>query len=327
MTVPLRIGVLGASRIASNAIVGPAHALGHRLVVVAARDRGRAEDFAAAHGVERVVDDYEQVISDPEVDVVYNPLANSLHAPWNERALRAGKAVLTEKPFARRAAEARAVRTVALETGTIIVEGFHYLFHPVSRRLFELTESKQLGSLTRVEVMMAMPEPAAHDPRWSLDLAGGSIMDLGCYGLHVHRMLAGAAGGPPRVVSASATQRDPGVDATSTIELDFPSGATGTSTNSMEHSEQEFTIRLIFTEGEAFAHNFISPSTDDRVSITDASGTSVEHLGTRPSYEYQLEAFADHIGSGAALPIGVDDAVANMELLDAAFLAAGLPLR
>ena len=137
MTAPLRIGVLGASRIAEQAIIGPAHALGHRLVVVAARDRGRAEAFAQRYGVERVADDYDAVIGDPEVDAVYNPLANALHAEWNMRALRAGKAVLTEKPFARNAAEARAVRDVARETGAVIVEGFHYLFHPVTRRLLD----------------------------------------------------------------------------------------------------------------------------------------------------------------------------------------------
>ncbi|WP_235578959.1 MULTISPECIES: Gfo/Idh/MocA family protein [unclassified Rhodococcus (in: high G+C Gram-positive bacteria)] len=327
MTAPLRIGVLGASRIAEQAIIGPAHALGHRLVVVAARDRGRAEAFAQRYGVERVADDYDAVIDDPEVDAVYNPLANALHAEWNMRALRAGKAVLTEKPFARNAAEARAVRDVARETGAVIVEGFHYLFHPVTRRLLDVAANGTLGRLTRVEVVMAMPAPADDDPRWSLDLAGGSVMDLGCYGLHVHRLLADVAGGPPRVVSAVATERDPGVDATSTIELAFPDGATGTVTNSMEHAEHEFTVLLTFSEGTAFAHNHIKPNTDDRVSVTDASGTTVEHLGTRPSYEYQLEAFAAHVQSGAPIPLDADDAAATMELVDAAYAAAGLPLR
>lgn len=323
----LRIGVLGASRIAEQAIVGPAHALGHRLVVVAARDRGRAEAFAERYGVERVADSYDAVIDDPEVDAVYNPLANALHAEWNIRALRAGKAVLTEKPFARNASEASDVREVARETGGVIVEGFHYLFHPVTRRLLEIAESGRLGRLTGVDVVMAMPEPADGDPRWSLDLAGGAIMDLGCYGLHVHRMLADAAGGPPRVVSATATERDKGVDETSTIELEFPNGASGTVTNSMVHPQFEFTVRLTFSDGSAFAPDFIKPNSDDRVSVTDASGTTVEHLGTRPSYEYQLEAFAAHVLHGAPIPLGADDAVATMELVDAAYTAAGLPLR
>ena len=92
----LRIGVLGASRIAELAIVGPAHELGHRLVAVAARDPQRAQLFAEKHGVERVLASYDEVVNDPDVDVVYNPLANALHAPWNLAAVAAGKPVLTE---------------------------------------------------------------------------------------------------------------------------------------------------------------------------------------------------------------------------------------
>ena len=97
---PLRIGILGAARIAALALVDPAHATGDRLVAVAARDRGRAEAFAASHGGERVVDTYADVVADPEVEVVYNPLANGLHGPCNVAAIAAGKQVLTEKPSA-----------------------------------------------------------------------------------------------------------------------------------------------------------------------------------------------------------------------------------
>jgi predicted dehydrogenase len=131
----LRIGILGASRIAELAIMGPAAALGHRVVAVAARDRGRAETFARSYGVERVVNSYAELVADPEVDVVYNPLATAFHAKWNRAALQAGKAVLTEKPFARNRAEAELVRAAARRSGTVIVEGFHYLFHPITQRM------------------------------------------------------------------------------------------------------------------------------------------------------------------------------------------------
>src|SRR3954447_21327518 len=122
----LRIGVLGASRIAELAIVGPARELGYRLVAVAARDPRRAELFAEKHGVERVLGSYGDVIHDPEVDVVYNPLANVLHAPWNLTAIAAGKPVLTEKPFARNRAEAHQVAEAANRAGVTVMEGFHY---------------------------------------------------------------------------------------------------------------------------------------------------------------------------------------------------------
>jgi predicted dehydrogenase len=185
--VTLRIGILGASRIAEKAIVDPAEELGHRLVAVAARDPLRAQAFADKYGVERVLASYQDVISDPGVDVIYNPLANALHAPWNLAAVEAGKPVLTEKPYARDRAEAARVAAAAEPSGVTVMEGFHYLFHPAMRRVLELTGEGTLGELRRVEVRMGMPEPQPDDPRWSLDLAGGALMDLGCYALHIMR--------------------------------------------------------------------------------------------------------------------------------------------
>lgn len=159
---PLRIGVLGAARIAELSIVGPARVTGHRLVAVAARDRSRAETFAAEHDVERVLDSYADVIADPEVEVVYNPLANGLHGPWNLAALAADKHVLTEKPSASSTEEAIEVRDAVAKAGTAFMEGFHYLFHPVTRRLHELLDSGELGELRHVETTMVMPTPRGH---------------------------------------------------------------------------------------------------------------------------------------------------------------------
>ena len=178
-TEPLRFGILGAARIAELAIVKPAHATGTRLVTVAARDRRRAEAFAAEHGVERVADSYAGVLTDPEVEVVYNPLPNALHGPWNLAAVEAGKDVLSEKPFASTAEEAAEVRDAAEKAGVTVVEGFHYLYHPVMERLFGLLDSGELGELRHVDALIAMPEPDDGDPRWSFDFAGGALMDLG----------------------------------------------------------------------------------------------------------------------------------------------------
>jgi predicted dehydrogenase len=323
----LRIGVLGASRIAEHAIVEPAHDLGHRLVVVAARDPQRAKDFANNYGVERVATGYADVIDDPEVDVVYNPLANALHAPWNLAAIKAGKPVLTEKPFARNQSEAVAVAEAAKTAGVSVLEGFHYLFHPVTQRIFELAAGGELGDIHHVEVRMAMPAPAAGDPRWSLELAGGALMDLGCYGLHIMRHLGARGLGRPAITAAHASPRDPGVDEWCDVELRFPSGATGLSANSMTAEDYSFTINVVGTKGDALVHDFIRPHTDDRITIRTPAGPRVEHLGTRPSYTYQLEAFAAHVLEGAPLPIGVDDAVQNMHYVDTAYRAAGMQPR
>jgi predicted dehydrogenase len=323
----LRIGVLGASRIAELAIISPAATLGHRIVAVAARDRGRAETFAGTHGVERVVDSYAELVADPEVDVVYNPLANAFHTPWNLAAIQAGKAVLTEKPFSRNAAEAEVVRDAARSHGTVIVEGFHYLFHPIINRMFGLLDNGTLGALQHVEVVMKMPEPKPDDARWSLQLAGGCVMDLGCYGLHVTRQLARFAGGAPTIVAACAIERSPGVDASFDIDLRFPTTASGSIITSMTADRYEMTLRLIGDKGEAFAHDYMLQYGDDRIEITTDTSATVEHLGTRSTYTYQLQAFADHLAHGTALPLDVDDAVTNMQYIDTAYTAAGMSPR
>ena len=235
ITAPIRFGVLGAARIADLAIVRPARVTGHRLVAVAARDRRRAEDFARQYGVERVLGTYADILADTDVEAVYNPLANALHGPWNLAAIQAGKHVLSEKPFASNADEARVVRDAAAAAQVTVMEGFHYFYHPVTRRLHELLDSGELGELRAVEIDMFMPAPDDGDPRWSYELAGGVLMDLGCYSLHAHRALAPWAGGPPRVAAARAGERagHPGVDEWLDADLEFPGGATGRARCSM----------------------------------------------------------------------------------------------
>ncbi|MFJ9151152.1 Gfo/Idh/MocA family protein [Streptomyces sp. NPDC102270] len=329
MSEPLRIGVLGAARISGASLIGPARATGHRVVAVAARDRARAEAYAAEHGVERVAGSYAELIADPEVEAVYNPLANGLHGPWNLAALAAGKHVLSEKPSASNAEEAAEVREAAAKAGTVFMEAFHYLFHPVTRRLHEILASGEIGELRHVETMVAIQAPPDADPRWSLPLAGGAVMDLGCYSLHALRMLTPWAGGAPRLVSARGGERAgaPGVDEWLDADLAFPGGATGSARCHMAYDRLEMSCRIIGSRGEVRAPNFVLPHTDDRVVVRTADGERTERLGTRSSYTYQLEAFADRVRGGAPLPLDADDAVSTMTLIDAAYRAAGFEPR
>ncbi|MGW2384184.1 Gfo/Idh/MocA family protein [Streptomyces sp. NPDC001658] len=326
---PLRIGVLGAANITERSLIDPARATGHRVVTVAARDRSRAEAYAAAHGVERVCDSYADVLTDPEVEVVYNPLANGLHGPWNLAALAAGKHVLSEKPSASNAEEAAEVREAAAKSGAVFMEAFHYLFHPLTRRLHELLDSGELGELQRVETLVAIPAPGAADPRWSLPLAGGAVMDLGCYSLHAVRMLAPWAGGAPRLVSARGGERAgaPGVDEWLDADLDFPGGATASARCHMDHDRLEMSCRIVGSRGEASAPNFVLPQLDDRIIVRTAEGERTEHLGTRSSYTYQLESFAARVRTGTPVPLDADDALETMTLIDASYRAAGFEPR
>lgn len=332
MTEPLRIGVLGASRIAELSIVKPAAATGHRLVAVAARDVARAQAFAVTHGVERVHATYDDLLADPEIEVVYNPLANGLHGPWNLRAIQAGKHVLSEKPFAANASEAREVTSAARSAGVVVLEAFHYPFHPLFRRVVELIASGAIGEVQHVETMLRMPPPADSDPRWSLELAGGATMDLGCYALHAQRALGMRfLGGEPRVASGSGRERPghPGVDEALSVELAFPSGATGSAGSDMASPDVwDFHLTVTGSQGMLHVPDYPRPHEDDSLVLRRTGEADVvERLGSRSSYTYQLEAFAAAVRGDGSLPYDVTDAVPQAELIDAAYRAAGLEPR
>jgi predicted dehydrogenase len=326
---PLRLGLLGAARISEEAVVRPAHELGVRLVAVAARDPERAAAFAGRHGVERVVGDYQALVEDPEVEAVYNPLANALHAPWNLAAVTAGKPVLSEKPFAGNVQQARDVRDAAVRAGVPAIEAFHQLYHPLTVRLLELAGNGELGELQHVEARMLMPPPAGSDPRWSAELDGGGVMDVGCYALRALRDLAAARGGEPRVLRATGGEHPdhPGVDAWMTSDLELPGGVSARMESSMTHHEVDFSLRLVGSRGEAYAPSFVKPQQDDRVVVTTLDGQVVEHLGVRSSYSYMLEAFTRLVRDGVPMRSDADDAVATMQLLDDVYRAAGMQPR
>lgn len=322
---PLRIGVLGASRIAAAALVAPAQELGHRLVAVAARDRGRAETFAREHGVERVVGSYAELVADPEVEMIYNPLANGLHAPWNLAAIAAGKHVLTEKPFASNAEEAAEVRDAAEKAGVTVMEAFHNLFHPLNQRVHALLDSGEVGAPRRVETTAFIPAPDLGDIRWSPTLAGGSLMDVGCYALHAQLMLAPWAGGTPRVVAARGGEKAdaPGLDEWVDADLEFPEGATGRVRSRMSGDEVRWELRITGSRGDLWAPNYVAPHQDDRLVVSTEAGERVERLGERPTYSHMLEAFAARLRHGTPVPLDPENAVTTMGLIDDCYRAAG----
>ncbi|WP_323102288.1 Gfo/Idh/MocA family oxidoreductase [Intrasporangium sp. YIM S08009] len=324
---PLRLGILGAARITSLSVVEPARATGHRLVAVAARDADRAESFAAEHGIERVLSSYADVLADPDVEAVYNPLPNAFHAEWNIRAAEAGKHVLAEKPSALDAAEARRVRDAVHASGVVFMEAFHYPYHPLVQRVCGLLEAGAVGAVQRVEAVLRMPAPPDDDPRWSRELGGGATMDLGCYALSCVRLLGRFAGGEPRVVAARADERPgrPGVDERLFADLSFPSGATGLAGSDMASADRDMSLTVRGTAGELVVPMFPVPHEGDTLVLRhDGEVEVVEHLGTRTSYTYQLEAFASAVRERTSVLTDADWSVGNAEIIDAAYEASGL---
>ena len=185
---------------------------------MAARDRTRAEAFANRHSIPRVYGSYRELVEAPDLEAVYVPLPNGLHAEWTLAALAAGKHVLCEKPFAANATEAERVADAAAQSGLVVMEAFHWRYHPLATRLLEIVGRGDLGEIERIEAALIFPLLKASDIRWQLDLAGGSLMDAGCYPVHLVRTLAGAE---PVVTSAVCKERSPGVDRWIRAELEF----------------------------------------------------------------------------------------------------------
>jgi predicted dehydrogenase len=196
-------------------------------------------------------------------------------------------------------------------------------------RLHAILASGELGELRHVETVMDMPAPDSTDPRWSLELGGGALMDLGCYSLHSMRVLAPFLGGEPDLVSATGGERQghPGVDEWVTAELQFPNGVTGTAGCNMASDHHQMSHRLIGSAGEAVITDFVNPHNDDRLIVTTKDGTRTEHLGRRSSYTYQLEAFTTAIRTGTPARTDAADAVRTMRLIDTCYEALGMPPR
>jgi predicted dehydrogenase len=323
---PLRIGILGAARIAPLALINPAKENADVVVAaVAARDASRARDFAAKHGIPTVHESYDALIADPDLDAVYNPLPNGLHGRWTRAAVAAGKHVLCEKPFTANAAEAREIAEFATNSDRVVMEAFHYRYHPLTRRVEEIIASGELGKLKRVEAAMCFPLPRFSDIRYNYSLAGGATMDAGCYPVHMVRTFGGST---PEVVSAQAKLHDPHVDRAMTAELRFAAGHTGRVRCSMWSTDLlRISARVIGDRGELGVLNPVMPQLFHRLSIRSADGRRVERFPRRASYAYQLDAFAAAVLRGEAVKTTPEDAIENMTVIDAIYRTAGLPLR
>jgi predicted dehydrogenase len=323
---PVRIGILGAARIAPLALIKPSREVADSTVTaVAARDPERARHFAGRHGIATVHDSYEALLVDPEIDAIYIPLPNALHGRWTIAALEAGKHVLCEKPFTANAEEAEAVAAVARRTGLVTMEAFHYRYHALTRRMQEIIASGELGVVRHIEAWFCIPLPFK-DIRWDLRLAGGALMDTGCYAIHIVRTLARAE---PTVRSATAKVRKAGVDRLLWAELEFADGRTGSVTASML-SSRLFSVgaRVVGSEATMQVFNPVAPQFRHNLVVRSMRGRRKEQVARQPStYVAQLQAFTAAILRGKRYPTNVDDAVANMRVIDACYVAAGLPRR
>ncbi len=308
------------------ALVGPARTLpGIEVTAIAARDPKRAQAFARRHRIPHVHENYEALLADPDIDAIYNPLPNSLHAEWTIRAMRTGKHVLCEKPFAANAREAQEMARVAAETGRILSEGFAYRYHPLAARMREILSSGQIGVIQHIQAEFCFLLPSPGNIRFRYDLAGGALMDAGCYPLSLIRYLADAE---PSVTQAKTRLLTPEVDSAMRADLSFADGRTACMVCDMlSPALFRSLVRVRGSLGELYVFNPYHPHWIHWLTIHTPAGTKREVLPRKNIYTLQLEAFAHATRGGPHLNTDPAEAVRSMLLIDAIYERAGLKPR
>ncbi|KAJ7064812.1 NAD(P)-binding protein [Mycena amicta] len=353
---PLNFGCLGAAKITPGALVKPAQT--HPEVVlyaVAARDAKRAEEFAKEHGFQKSYggpNGYQDLLDDPEVDVIYNPLPNGFHFEWTMKALKAGKHVLLEKPATNTAMEATAIYALAARKNLIVLEAFHYRFHPAIQRIKAILESDELGSIKTISATLTAPQGTAPegDIRWSYELGGGSTMDPGCYVVNVLRYLAGS--NPNAVLTAKAVPfssrpEHKQVDKMFWATLSMENEAVGKLHSNLDEAKlwgiipriPKLSATVECARGKVEIFNFLVPHFYHYITV---SPTGKPHRVEKAysfngaakgedwwtTYRYQLEAFVDKVqGLTPQTWIDANDTIANMKWVEAIYAKDGFGSR
>lgn len=326
-------GILSTALIAREHMIPALREAEHcELRAIASRTPSLAEVVAEDHGIPVTSGSYTDLLGDPEVDAVYIPLPNHLHARWITRAVDAGKHVLCEKPLTLTARQAERVAAHADTRGVLVMEAFMYRFHPAWQTARRLIAAGAIGAVTDVDIRFGFRSRRDDDYRMVPRFGGGALYDVGCYAINVSRMLLGDD--PQHVAAAAHLHPEHGVDMTMSVILDY-GDARATFTCSMEQ-EPDHRVHLYGTEGWMTIEDPFNCPPDKGTRIVIASGgddvpydSSHRVIEVPPGNQYGLQAtaFARAILEGRDAPLPVRDAVANMRLIERTFAAAGLAMR
>ncbi|MEE2778075.1 MAG: Gfo/Idh/MocA family oxidoreductase [Acidobacteriota bacterium] len=324
----IQFGVLGAAKITPRALVYPCVDEPNAIIrAIAARERDRAEKMAEWARIDDVMDDYQAVVDHPKCNAIYIPLPISHHYEWTLKALAAGKHVLCEKSFASNAAEAEEMAQAGRDAGLVVMDAFHYRYHPVFRRAKEIVESGVLGTLREIDAEFSVPGPIpASDIRMRYETGGGVSMDIGCYPTSWVRHLTNDE---PEEVSAVAEQGPPDVDVRMVATMRFASGVVATATGDMtdRHKSYVYRFEVRGDAGTLAVTNPLVPQNGHLIELTIGDRTTPETLDRRSTYGYQLDAFLAAVQDGQRLFTDADDAVKQARLIDRCYQAAGMRLR
>ncbi|MBZ0298125.1 MAG: Gfo/Idh/MocA family oxidoreductase [Anaerolineae bacterium] len=318
MSEKIRWGILSTANIGRNRVI-PAiqQSRNGKVLAVASRDLGRAREFADDLNIARAYGSYEELIADPDIDAIYNPLPNSLHAEWSIKCAEAGKPTLCEKPFASNAAEAQKMAEAFTRREVLFAEAFMYRFHPQTQKVKALVDLGGVGQITIMDAAFNFAIRPGDDAniRLSHTLVGGALMDVGCYCINVMRLMTGEE--PQAGYAFADIGEQTQVDETLAGALLFPSGAVGHFDCSLRTaSVQAYEIRG--TQGRIRVSEGFVMNPEKDMTIEHWQGSAYSRISIPPANSYTLmaEDFADALIDGRPPKYAPQDGVENMKVID-----------
>jgi predicted dehydrogenase len=321
MPKKIRWGVLGAAKIATVKVI-PAMQKCEcaEVTAIASRDLPKAQRAASELGIDKAYGSYEELIADPDIDAIYNPLPNHLHVPWSIRAAEAGKHVLCEKPIALTVDETHELIAARDRTGVRIGEAFMVHVHPQWLRTLEIARSGEIGALRAMNCVFGYNNRDPRNIRNLPEMGGGALMDIGCYPIHLSRWIFGEE---PHRVSA-LLERDPdfGTDRLVSALLDFPSGQATFACGTQMAPYQRITFFGDKGRIEIEIPVNAPPDRETRIFVTADSNTRTETFPVCDQYTLQGDAFSRAILGEGEVPVPLEDALANTNVIVGLFRSA-----
>ena len=320
MSNKIRWGVLGVAKIATVKVI-PAMQRGTltEIAAIASRDLAKAENAARELGIPKAYGSYEELIADPAIDAIYNPLPNHLHVPWSVKAAEAGKHVLCEKPIALTIGETNELIAARDRTGVKIGEAFMVHVHPQWLRTLEIVRSGEIGDLRAFNCVFSYNNRDPHNIRNIAEIGGGTLMDIGCYPIHTSRWIFGEE---PRKVSA-LIDRDPafGTDRLVSAILDYPSGQATFLCSTQMTPFQRMTFYGTAGRVEVEIPVNAPPDKETRIFV-QTTELRTETFPVCDQYTLQGDAFSRAILGQGDVPVPLENALKNMAVIDALFRSA-----
>lgn len=313
-TRKVKWGVLGCAAFArSTAVPAMLRAEGVEVLGIASRTRAKAEAFAAEFGIPKIYGSYEELLADPEIEAIYNPLPNGLHPEWTIKVAEAGKHSLVEKPFAANAAEAEAVAKVVKARGVKVMEAFMWRFHPTHRRVRELIRQDAIGSVRFVRSAFTFTLQRGPNVRLTETLAGGGLMDVGCYCVSAARFLFDAE--PTQAYARADVDPEYKVDMLASGILEFPTGRATFDCGFELPFRCDYEV--VGSKGRITVPNAFLPGPDAEL-ILEANGkTEREAFPGLNQWQLEFEHLSRSIREGTPLDYDTDDAIKQQRVLDA----------